>query len=113
MEKLFNPCDECNYSFSKQNQESRMCRICAFKKVMELEERLRLVYGECDGLPESVVGHLERHEGVDLPEPVFKARLLTDGNVDQWDSCSQVEVLKRFVEEWEKRKNEKRKMDDF
>ena len=49
----------------------------------DLENRLQSVYGECDGLLEKLVEHLERHEGVDLPEPVFKARLLTDGEVDK------------------------------
>ncbi len=51
----------------------------------DLEERLHAVYGECDGLLEKVIEHLERHENVDIPEAVFKARLLTDGEVDRWE----------------------------
>lgn len=39
MKKSFNPCDECDYSFTKQNQESGMCRICEFKKLLSLEEQ--------------------------------------------------------------------------
>lgn len=35
MSKTYNPCDECDYSFSKQNQESGMCKICEFKKLQE------------------------------------------------------------------------------
>lgn len=54
-------------------------------KYKKLEQRLKKVYGECEGLLETVVEHLERHEGIDLPEPVFKARLLTDGDVDKWE----------------------------
>lgn len=57
----------------------------------DLEERLWDVYGECHGLLEKVVGHLERHEGVDLPEPIFKARLLTDGEVDKWEKYKNLE----------------------
>lgn len=32
MKQSFNPCDECDYSYSKNNQESRMCNICEFAK---------------------------------------------------------------------------------
>lgn len=59
-------------------------------KYKELEQRLQKVYGECDGLLELVVEHLERHEGIDLPEPVFKARLLTDGEVDKWEAYKKI-----------------------
>ena len=57
----------------------------------DLEERLRAVYGECNGLLEKVVEQLERHEGIDLPVPVFKSRLLTDGEVDQWEEFKGLE----------------------
>lgn len=50
----------------------------------DLEERLQAVYGECGGLLEKVVEHLERHVEIDFPDPVFKARLLTDDEVDRW-----------------------------
>lgn len=48
------------------------------------------VYGDCPGLLDIVVKHLERHDGVDIPEPVFKARLLTDGEVDKWEAYKQL-----------------------
>ena len=35
MDKSFNPCDECDYAFHKQNQESGMCKICEFKQLQE------------------------------------------------------------------------------
>ena len=57
----------------------------------DLEERLNAVYGECDGILEKVIEHLERHENVDIPEPVFKARLLTDGEVDRWEEFKTLE----------------------
>ena len=28
--QTYNPCDDCQYSYSKNNQESRMCKICEF-----------------------------------------------------------------------------------
>lgn len=91
MKQTFNPCDECDYSYSKNNQDSGMCKICEFNKELKLEKRLQAVYGKCDGLLEKVVEHLELHEGIDLPEPVFKARLLTDGNVDKWEEFKNLE----------------------
>ena len=30
MNKTYNPCDDCLYSYSKNNQESEMCKICEF-----------------------------------------------------------------------------------
>lgn len=57
----------------------------------DLEERLRTLYGECDRLLEMVVEHLEHHENVDIPEPVFKARLLTDETVDKWEEIKRLD----------------------
>lgn len=56
------------------------------EKYKEMERRLNKIYGDCPDLLEMVITHLERHEGVDIPEPIFKARLLTDGEVDKWES---------------------------
>ena len=33
--KSYNPCDDCPYSFSKNNQESNMCKICEFKQLLD------------------------------------------------------------------------------
>ena len=65
--------------------------VSELKEYRELKERLNSVYGECDGILEVIVNHLEHHEGIDLPEPVFKARLLTDGEVDEWEAFKAVE----------------------
>ena len=63
----------------------------------DLEERLQAVYGECDGLLEKVIEHLERHENVDIPEPVFKARLLTDGEVDRWEEYKTLDKQEKLL----------------
>lgn len=49
----------------------------------DMEERLEKVYGEFDGMIETIVSHLEKHEGVDVGSP-GKALLLTDDDVDKW-----------------------------
>lgn len=72
-------------------------------KYKKLEQRLKKVYGECEGLLETVVEHLERHEGIDLPEPVFKARLLTDGEVDKWEEYKKIGTVEEVREAREKR----------
>ena len=39
--QTFNPCDECDYSYSKNNQETGMCEICEFKKTLKhIDERI-------------------------------------------------------------------------
>lgn len=50
---------------------------------ISMEERLKKVYGKCDGMLETIVNHLEKHEGVDIGKP-GKVILLTDEDVDEW-----------------------------
>ena len=50
----------------------------------DLEEKLQSVYGECDGLLETAISSLVKHEGAEFEKPM-KARLLTDEDVDKWD----------------------------
>lgn len=47
MYRTFNPCDECGYSYSKQNHESGMCKICEFKKMLDLDEQRKLLKLPC------------------------------------------------------------------
>lgn len=37
--ETYNPCDECDYSYSKNNQETGMCKICEFNKLLQEPER--------------------------------------------------------------------------
>lgn len=69
-----------------------------------LEDRLKKVYGDCSGLLETAVQHLEAHEGVDLPEPIFKARLLTDAEVDKWAAYKALGTVKECQEAAKKQK---------
>lgn len=36
MNKTYNPCDDCQYSYSKTGQESGMCKICEFTYFINL-----------------------------------------------------------------------------
>ena len=78
----------------------------------DLEERLRNVYGECDGLLQKVVEHLESHEGIDLQGPVSKARLLTDDDVDRWEELNGLWERQREVWEIIEKVLEERKRQD-
>jgi len=77
--------------------------ISALKEIRQyrdMEQRLKKVYGDCPGLLEKVVKHLEKHENITLPEPIFKARLLTDGEVDRWEAYKQlgtVEEIEHYI----------------
>ena len=56
----------------------------------DLEEKLEEVYGECEGLLETVISHLVQHEDVEIGKPK-KARLLTDEDVDKWEDLKNAE----------------------
>lgn len=62
----------------------------------DLEEKLQQIYGECDGLLESAVNSLVRHEGTDIGKPI-KARLLTDEDVDEWESLKKSKEKGTFI----------------
>ena len=34
--QTYNPCDDCRYSYSKNGQESEMCKICEFTYFVKL-----------------------------------------------------------------------------
>lgn len=55
----------------------------------DLEEKLESVYGEYDGLLETVIEHMIKHPEIELDKPA-KARLLTDEDVDKWDSFKHI-----------------------
>ena len=56
----------------------------------DLEEKLEKVYGKCEGLLETAVNSLVKHEGAEIDTPA-KARLLTDEDVDKWESYKAAE----------------------
>lgn len=89
------------YRNRKLYAELAISALEEIQQYRDLEQRLKKVYGECDGLLESVVAYLEKHAGVDIPSPVFKVRLLTDDDVDRWDtykSIGTVEECRAAVE---------------
>lgn len=63
------------------------------QKYREIKDRLKTIYGECDGLLETFIDQaienavtiLENHDGVDIGHP-YQSRLLTDEDVDKWEA---------------------------
>lgn len=45
--KTYSPCDECPHSYSKNNQESNMCKICEFQQSLDLINRLKAENKNC------------------------------------------------------------------
>lgn len=83
------------------------------QKYREIKKRLKNVYGECPDMLELVVDQLEKHDGVDIPEPVFKSRLLTDGMVDVWEAykaIGTVDEIKSNIEELKRWHTDKKNM---
>ena len=99
-------CTGCNCLMAEYKSEEKAIKAWNTRKPMEwyeeLERELQSVYGECDGLLETVVdGVVERlikHEGVQF-EKLNKAYLLTDENVDKWNRLKG--AMERIVERLE------------
>lgn len=47
MKRVFNPCDECNYSYSKNNEVTNVCKRCEFNQYRKLEEQGLLITLPC------------------------------------------------------------------
>lgn len=48
-QKSYNPCDDCQYSYSKNNQESGWCKVCEFMLLRDdLEKARKLALAECE-----------------------------------------------------------------
>ena len=48
-DQIYNPCDECEYSYSKNNQETNVCKICEFKALLKQKsENINLLQKELD-----------------------------------------------------------------
>lgn len=39
-EQIYNPCDECDYSYSKNNQETGMCKVCEFRILLDQTDKI-------------------------------------------------------------------------
>lgn len=83
-------CNEKSKNIKLRTEPSTFEQIAEWleesKQYREMEKRLEAIYGDHTGLLEIVVEHLERHDGADIGEPVFKSRLLTDEDVDKWEA---------------------------
>ena len=69
-----------------------------YSQYQAMEQRLKRVYGDCDGLLEKVVSHLEKHENTEFLEPVFKAKLLIDDEVDRWEAYKEIGTVEKIQE---------------
>ena len=102
MERLTNHFDYCEFidcgcleegECLAFTDEEKCYKKSVYEKLREyedLEEKLTKVYGECDGLLETAINSLLKHEGAEIGTPA-KARLLTDEDVDQWESFKEAE----------------------
>ena len=132
MEVLKQPC-LCDYDLSKTvfDCDIKQCdkrdavlqaikaleEICQYR---EIKERLKAVYGECDGLLETAVDQavenavsiLEKHEGIDIGDP-YKSRLLTDEDVDKWEAYNAIGTPEECRAAVEKKKAKKPEPIDY
>lgn len=97
MERLTGKESYCSFVCCDNEDKCKIENVCYDKKLYgklkefeNLEEQLESIYGECDGLLETAVKSLVKHEGVDFGKP-YKARLLTDEDVDKWEEHKDLE----------------------
>lgn len=97
MKRLTGKESYCSYTYCDNQGKCKIENVCYDKKLYDklkgfenLEEQLESIYGECDGLLETAVKSLVKHEGVDFGKP-YKARLLTDEDVDKWEEHKDLE----------------------
>ena len=48
--KTYSPCDDCPHSFSKNNQESNVCKICEFNQALDRINRQKAEIERLEGL---------------------------------------------------------------
>lgn len=84
------PCGENSYDY-------KSLLIEKLGKYEDLEERLNKVYGDCDGLLESMIELLEEHSGVDIPDDTVKVLLLANKAVDFYKECEDLDVQDRLI----------------
>ena len=106
-----------------ETAEAQDMAIKALEKIQKyhrMEERLKDVYGECDGLletfieqsVENAVSILENHDGVDIGHP-YQSRLLTDEDVDKWEAYKAIGTPKECRAAVEKQKAKKPEPIDY
>lgn len=76
---------------SNENQFGRNDAYYKLQKYEDLEEQLESVYGECEGLLQTVVKHLVDH-GAELEGQTYKSVLLTDEDVDEWENYKKLKA---------------------
>ncbi len=88
--QTYNPCDECPYSYSKNGQESGMCKICEFTYYINLTQQNA---AESSALKKD--NEVLRAEVADLNN---RRHLIWALGVD-YDGCNTVESLKELIDE--------------
>lgn len=97
MDRLTGKESYCSFVCCDNEDKCKIENVCYDKKLYgklkefeNLEEQLESIYGEHEGLLETAVKSLVKHEGVDFGKP-YKARLLTDEDVDKWEEYKSLE----------------------
>ena len=67
------------------------------EKLDELQTRMKEIYGECEELLETFVSGLEQYNSQQEEHP-FKARLLTNETVDEWEAYQRAKSEERLIE---------------
>ena len=98
--------DDTMYAYNPVYMNALDMTIEALKEVYqyrEMDRKLRVAYGDCDGLLEVAINGLCKHSGIDIENPI-KARLLTDEDVDKWENYLKIGTVEECRDALEKQK---------
>lgn len=87
-------CERCGEEFCRLPDLGNGSPTDKLAEYEIMEQKLESVYGECDGLLETVVDHLIKHPEIELGKSA-KARLLTDEDVDKWDKIKNDDLISK------------------
>ena len=89
--------DACLYGEGNCEYDAAIIALKEVQRYREMDRRLREAYGDCDGLLETAVDGFCKHSNVDIGNPI-KARLLTDEDVDKWDTYREIGTVEECRE---------------
>lgn len=86
--QTYNPCDDCQYSFSRNNQESNVCKICEFRQLFDKPT--------ADVVPKSEVLTMQKEQLEKLKEVRFEVERLQKA-LDVYEETSGLKQAKAEV----------------
>ena len=102
--KTYSPCDDCPHSFSKNNQESNVCKICEFNQALDLINNQKaeieaLIAGQ-ETLQKNLAKSLKVEAYKEIAEPVKIKTLAMVHSPGILTTADYIKCIDDIVKEW-------------